>query len=203
MRYLSFLILSLAVMNSYAASFDCKKASNKIESTICSNPTISDLDSQLGNYYKNSLSATDKDNLALKESQKSWMVSRNDCLSNESLINSCLEKSYQARINELKDFSEKNITEDTQVSDQQIVNSDTLLDEKNTETITTDNSLSQSKTPDLKEIPQVENVEKVTPTQDLTLLLILTLVSFGVYFPLKAILNKRKLKKVKQLFIIN
>lgn len=37
-------VLTLATPLSYAASFDCQKASSSVEKAICSNPTLGKLD---------------------------------------------------------------------------------------------------------------------------------------------------------------
>jgi len=47
---LSFLV-SLASSNAYTASFNCKAAAGMVETTICSDSTLSTLDEQLGAVY--------------------------------------------------------------------------------------------------------------------------------------------------------
>ncbi len=89
------LIVSSAL--SHAASFDCAKASTRIEKTICGDEQLSKLDSDLMMAYKaaqSSSSDTDK----LKSEQKAWLQSsRNKCEDTE-----CIRKAYEDRINALK-----------------------------------------------------------------------------------------------------
>ena len=80
---------------SFAASFDCAKASSATEKLICGDETISRLDEQLAASYKAGLEkSTDKD--AFKKSQMEWLKQQRACKSVE-----CLKQVYQPRINEL------------------------------------------------------------------------------------------------------
>ncbi|WP_374087573.1 lysozyme inhibitor LprI family protein [Methylomicrobium lacus] len=85
-----FLIASPA---SYAASFDCAKARNWIEKTICSDVELSGLDEQLTDSYQNALAVAAKGE-ALKAEQKAWLKStRNPCKDI-----ACLRQAYVNRI---------------------------------------------------------------------------------------------------------
>lgn len=88
-------LLFLGALN--AASFDCKKAGNFIEHSICNDAELSKLDDDLAIAYKSSMkSHADKNQL--KSEQLEWMKKeRNVCKDVE-----CLKKSYSNRIAALK-----------------------------------------------------------------------------------------------------
>lgn len=79
-----------------AASFDCAKAVTNIEKLICSDPAISQLDSDLGIAYKSAMvKAENKD--ALKQEQRVWLKT---CLNTCKEVE-CLSEAYGKRIAEL------------------------------------------------------------------------------------------------------
>jgi uncharacterized protein len=80
----------------HAASFDCAKATTSIEKTICADGNISDLDSQLMQSYKKSMS-TAVNAEALKLEQRAWLTNvRNKCQDA-----ACLKLAYADRIAQL------------------------------------------------------------------------------------------------------
>lgn len=74
-----------------AASFDCNKASTKVEKTICSVQSVSDLDTELAIVYKQAGSK-------YKNSQLAWLKERNKC----GADGNCLVRQYQSRLAYLK-----------------------------------------------------------------------------------------------------
>ena len=76
-------------------SFDCKKASTKIEKAICGNDRLSELDYSLSRVYKKAR----ENNVGVKSDQRKWLAKRNKCQGQE--IASCLEMLYLQRINVL------------------------------------------------------------------------------------------------------
>lgn len=87
----SFLILMFA-QPACAASFDCTKASTKVEKMICGDPELSELDEILGREYKKaSASSTNLD--LLKQQQKEWIKSREQC---DTRL--CVKGQYAARL---------------------------------------------------------------------------------------------------------
>ena len=70
-----------------AASFDCAKASNNAEKTICSVQAIGALDSELAVAYKQAGSA-------YRDSQRAWIKQRNKCGADAN----CLSREYQTRL---------------------------------------------------------------------------------------------------------
>lgn len=78
------------------ASFDCAKASSKIEKLICSDAATADADSQLAVTYREALSRS-ADKAALKQSQCDWLFqTRNACGDTE-----CLTRVTEERIQTL------------------------------------------------------------------------------------------------------
>lgn len=87
----------------YAASFDCSKAVGKIEKIICSDTTLSQLDTNLGAAF-NSIKTT---NPKIVNEQKKWLhEQRNVCQEVQ-----CLVSAYNDRINELKKIGDCPIDE--------------------------------------------------------------------------------------------
>jgi uncharacterized protein len=79
----------------FAASFDCAKASSKVEKVICDDSEISTLDDNLAEVYKKALAITN-DKESLKSEQKKWLKERNGCSSSD-----CLKEFYASRIQKL------------------------------------------------------------------------------------------------------
>jgi uncharacterized protein len=86
-------IVSLVSLDSWAASFDCKKASAAIEKMICSDPQLSELDTRLALSYKRLLEkAANPD--SLKAEQRTWLaIERSKCATL-----ACLKAAYQRRL---------------------------------------------------------------------------------------------------------
>jgi uncharacterized protein len=90
------LIGFLFAATTFAASFDCSKASTPIEKAICSYPELSGLDEQLASAYR-AMALTTADQGQLKHEQRTWIAQvRNKCEDTN-----CLALAYQNRINEL------------------------------------------------------------------------------------------------------
>ena len=80
-----------------AASFDCAKASSRIDKAICASPKVSDLDSKLAEIYS-AVVLQSSDVESEKLAQRSWLKeTRNQCQDE-----ACLESAYQQRINSLR-----------------------------------------------------------------------------------------------------
>lgn len=86
--------ISLA-LSAQAASFDCTKASTKVERIICDNPEISKLDEELNTAYKATLQDV-KQVDSIKQAQKQWMKERNSCSDA-----ACVKRAYEARLSSL------------------------------------------------------------------------------------------------------
>jgi len=87
-----FLVIFFASI-SYAASFDCTKASTFIEKAICSESDLSKLDDLLEKAYKKALIET-ANKKKLTSDQRDWLFNiRNKCQDSN-----CIEKVYTERI---------------------------------------------------------------------------------------------------------
>lgn len=89
-------------------SFDCSKASNAIERTICKEPELATADRALAASYgalTGRLAAAAKDHLA--KDQIRWIVARNrDCAADPDDMAVCLRNRYAARTTSLKAYGE-------------------------------------------------------------------------------------------------
>jgi len=90
--FLGWLILSLAA---HAASFDCDKATNKLEKLICFNPAISKLDEELAIAYKAAMQDANQANIT-KQAQRQWLKERNNCTDAV-----CVKNAYETRLSSL------------------------------------------------------------------------------------------------------
>jgi len=79
-----------------AASFDCTQATSPVEKTICANPQLEQLDSQLGQAYVQARKSCP--NQDIQNTQRHWLRDRRNRCSDAS----CLIAAYQARLAELK-----------------------------------------------------------------------------------------------------
>ncbi|MEK6422543.1 MAG: lysozyme inhibitor LprI family protein [Burkholderia gladioli] len=78
-----------------AASFDCKAARTGVERSICRQPVLDDLDSQLDTAYRQTL-AHAADPAAVSRSQRAWLAERNRCGDA-----GCIELAYRGRLGAL------------------------------------------------------------------------------------------------------
>jgi uncharacterized protein YecT (DUF1311 family) len=85
----------VSVPSGIHASFDCDKASSKIEKLICSTPAAADSDARLASAYRLA-AAKSSDPAALKQQQRDWLRERNVC--DDA---ACLVKANEARIQAL------------------------------------------------------------------------------------------------------
>lgn len=98
MKRVVWIILSWSALlvTAQAASFDCARASTKIEKMICGDAELSRLDEDLGATYKSAMQS-DKEVETIRQAQKRWMKSRNSC----SDV-TCLRDSYKTRMAEFE-----------------------------------------------------------------------------------------------------
>lgn len=96
------------------ASFDCNKASQAIEKSICSDSELAELDRKMADAYKNKRqSITSNEKTTLKQEQREWLSHRaHECEIRQNNYNSdavinCLVNSYKYRIEELKETEDE------------------------------------------------------------------------------------------------
>lgn len=84
-------------LSAQAASFDCAKASTKVEHIICDDPEISKLDDELSVAYKTAVQDEDeKQAKVIRQSQMKWMKYRNNCK-----VALCIKGAYEIRLTSL------------------------------------------------------------------------------------------------------
>ncbi|MFC1568051.1 lysozyme inhibitor LprI family protein, partial [Pseudomonadota bacterium] len=113
-----FLLSFIPMQFVFAASFDCNKASTKVEKLICSDTEISKLDEELSKAYSGALKKS-SDEQSFKRGQRDWLIERNTCSNIE-----CLKRKYIQRTNLLKTIfgcSEKNIISELPKEVQELV----------------------------------------------------------------------------------
>ncbi len=92
-----FILLPFSSTKLSAASFDCKKTATQGEKFICADAQLSILDDKLGAAYVQAMKITDQ-KTELKRQQQRWVETRNACADE-----TCLKKSYEARIAQLSE----------------------------------------------------------------------------------------------------
>lgn len=96
-RLLILLVTLLVPSIILAAAFDCEKASKKVDTLICTNSELSELDDQLAEAYRHSLHQI-KNSSALKVEQRQWLKDVRD----QCTFAGCLTNAYRMRIDDLR-----------------------------------------------------------------------------------------------------
>ncbi len=86
------ILILLTSLSLFGASFDCTKATTKVEKMICQDTELSRLDEKLSQIYSSFTLLTKE----IKTDQRAWMKQRNQCQDRN-----CIKESYQTRIQEL------------------------------------------------------------------------------------------------------
>lgn len=89
-------LLSVLATPAGAASFDCKLAQGKIETTICADSGLSKLDKQLSTSYSQVVRMS-SDEQSEKSMQRAWLRARNACKNI-----TCLQEAYASRNSEFR-----------------------------------------------------------------------------------------------------
>lgn len=127
MKIILTLVLTIILINANlvnAAGFDCTKASTNIEKMICSNETLSKLDDQNTQLFKQYKSVSNDLNLIVQD-QRDWLKhTRNSCQDA-----SCLEAEYEKRNTYLSSRIESNQGANTtdSISDNQSTKNEPLV----------------------------------------------------------------------------
>lgn len=103
-RYAASMVFAITLLGAggaAAASFDCRKAARPIEHTICNDPTLNALDSQLQAAY---LGAIDRSNhpQAVTDNQRGWIRQRDACADAK-----CMTAAYERQIARLSKISDE------------------------------------------------------------------------------------------------
>lgn len=101
---LAFLVLAATLMGfasgvQAAPSFDCSKASTRVENLICDHDRLAQLDSEMAAAYRTALrdSPWASANKRIRREQKAWLSQRNRCETKR-----CLRQLYRDRISALR-----------------------------------------------------------------------------------------------------
>ena len=98
MKKINSLTVSIALLcwhsASYAAGFDCTKASSYVEKTICSTPELSSLDDQVSALYRQAIQTHPADLSSIRKAQLSWLKE----VRNASTSAEALQHAYTSRI---------------------------------------------------------------------------------------------------------
>lgn len=107
-RILLFIFLLLSTYDLYASpSFDCDRASNKVEKFICGNLFVSDLDNRMVSTYREIINEYPSKADILKDSQLEWLKNRNKCdddYQGKDSFSSCVKYLYNKRIEQLEGY---------------------------------------------------------------------------------------------------
>ena len=92
-----------ALNQNIQASFDCAKASTRVEKLICSDSELASLDIELANVYANTRNSLDTGGKkALLNEQRKWIDEYNQCADKF-----CVQQQMQERIRALQNYSSK------------------------------------------------------------------------------------------------
>ncbi|RMC94777.1 DUF1311 domain-containing protein [Aquitalea palustris] len=92
--------LLIASSATFAASFDCMKASNFVEKQICTDQQLSQMDESLSTNYKGMLNSNFGGSpKQLKKEQLAWVGQRNKCTTRQ-----CIVDAYKKRLDETCDY---------------------------------------------------------------------------------------------------
>ncbi|MCU0118956.1 hypothetical protein N8H74_11890 [Pseudomonas sp. B2M1-30] len=110
------LVLAVVACNSIAASFDCTKASNFAEKEICRDGYLSGLDTSLAQNYKAALLKAPDRQDAIIQSQREWLITRNQCTTQK-----CLDIAMEDRFKAIEDFTRAEVERKLELEQQQQV----------------------------------------------------------------------------------
>jgi uncharacterized protein len=116
--FLSFLTIPFLAsgLTSKGPSFDCKKASIKVEKLICEHDDLKKLDIEIAAMFKKVLGLVSSDRAqAIRNAQKSFLEKRNQCRAHRCLTTS-LEDQLSTLQRQIKDHSKTDVKNDKQKS---------------------------------------------------------------------------------------
>ncbi len=97
-RLFAAMLVLVGLSSIEAASFDCAKATTKVEKLVCADIALSAQDDALAATYRQAASLTKPGDSEPKASQRAWLKQRNACADAK-----CVAAAYRARIAELED----------------------------------------------------------------------------------------------------
>jgi uncharacterized protein len=95
-KHLLLVSVVTAAVPAQAASFDCTKAATPVETAICANSELSELDETAARYYRNAQDTLPGAKACVLADQRAWLQVRNRCGDD-----ACLKEAYLNRLAEL------------------------------------------------------------------------------------------------------
>ena len=118
-RILVAAVIACIALPAYGVSFDCSKATSRVEKMVCAEPALSRLDEDIASAYTNAL-AVSPAHEELRQTQRAWLHKRNACPDSH-----CLRSAYENQLAYLKgqvphdhDSPEKGLQKHTQDASQ-------------------------------------------------------------------------------------
>lgn len=88
----------LFIQQSLADGMDCTKAATAVETSVCANKGLYELDAQTGTVYRALFKASTAAQPELKRTQRLWLTARNECAEDIP----CLDQHYRERLQVLQ-----------------------------------------------------------------------------------------------------
>ena len=88
----------LFIQHAMASAMDCTKAATVVEKTICANTGLYELDTQMGEVYRQLMKASVETRAQLRGAQRLWLKTRNECAEDVS----CLDQRYREQLKSLQ-----------------------------------------------------------------------------------------------------
>ncbi|MBP5955539.1 DUF1311 domain-containing protein [Pseudomonas anatoliensis] len=93
-RYIVSACALLFLQQAMANAMDCSKAATAVETTICANKGLYELDAQMGTVYRGLMKASVEAQPELQRTQRLWLKVRNDCVEDVA----CLDQRYREQL---------------------------------------------------------------------------------------------------------
>lgn len=97
-RYIVSACALLFIQQSLADGMDCTKAATAVETSVCANKGLYELDAQTGTVYRALFKASTAAQPELKRTQRLWLTARNECAEDIP----CLDQHYRERLQVLQ-----------------------------------------------------------------------------------------------------
>jgi uncharacterized protein len=108
-----------AETTTHVASFDCTKATSKMEKTICGSETLAASDVELAAIYNNLISSLpNAEKNRLKKEQIAWLATRENSCGKNRISVACVQDLYTQRIDALNKVKLSTIERNTRVATQ-------------------------------------------------------------------------------------
>ena len=96
-----FVFMALAA-SAMEPSFDCARASNRVEHALCASEELGELDREAARLYRIALDASPAGRQLLVQGQRDFLRDRNGCTESAAPLDDCIRDSYLADIADLR-----------------------------------------------------------------------------------------------------